>query len=104
MPNHTMTHLPLAEAAWPDHSRVCFHPGDDRLGNGGGNTTTKCFHVSSNGGSHPCFRPADDEPVAMGTGGSVSPCHHPSEDLAAGLHRTLTELEQQALATLSSRS
>lgn len=108
----------------------CHHASDnvggDRIRAAGGNTTTnfsrttddgtstKCFHASSyGGGSHPCFRPADDEPVAIGTGRSVSPCHHPSEpgehtgrpeDLAAGLHRTLTEFEQRHLAALSSRS
>jgi hypothetical protein len=79
-----------------DHSGVCFHPGDDRRDHSG---------VYS--------RPADDEPVAIGTGRPVSPCHHPSEpgdqtgrggDLAAGLHRTLTEFEQQHLTALSSRS
>jgi hypothetical protein len=49
----------------------------------------------------------DDEPVAIGVGQGVSPCHHPSEpgdDLANGLHRALTELERQHLAALSSRS
>jgi len=44
-----------------DHSGVCFHPGDDRRGDAG-----ICFHPG-------------DEPVAIGTGSSVSPCHHPSE-------------------------
>ena len=78
-----------------DHSGVCFHPGDDRRGDAG-----ICFHPG-------------DEPVAIGAGSSVSPCHHPSEpgdptgrtdDLVAGLHRTLTGFEQQHLAALSSRS
>ena len=103
-----------------DHSGVCFHPGDDRRDQSGvhfrpadDNTSTKSFNASSSDVSHPCFRPADDEPVAIGTGRPVSPCHHPSEpgdhtgrteNLAAGLHRTLTEFEQQHLAALSSRS
>jgi hypothetical protein len=87
-------------------STKCFRAADD-------GTSTKCFHASSYEARHPHFRPAADEPVAIRTGGSVSPCHHPSEpgdhtgrpeDLAAGLHRTLTEFEQQHLAALSSRS
>ena len=142
MSNPATSHFPPADDR-PDHPRICFHPGDDRRGNGGrcyhasdnvggdriraagGNTTTncfrpagdgtstKCFHASSYAAPHPCFRPADDEPVAIGTGRPVSPCHHPigpgdhagrPEDLAAGLHHTLTEFEQRHLAALSSRS
>jgi hypothetical protein len=106
-----------------DHSGGCFHPGDDRGDHSGG-----CFHPGDDGRGHSggCFHPGDDQrgdvricfhpddgPVAIGTGSPVSPCHHPSEpgdhtgrseDLAAGLHRTLTEFEQQHLAALSSRS
>jgi len=81
------------------------HPDDDRRDHSG--AYAQRFPASSIGGGHACFRPADDEPVAIGAGQGVSPCHHPSEPgdgLAAGLHRTLTEFEQQHLAVLSSRS
>jgi hypothetical protein len=107
MPNPATTHVGPADAARPGHSGACFHPGDDRRGNGAG-----CYHPSDHV-RNDRIRAADHEPVAIGTGQSVSPCHHPSEpgdhtgrgdDLAAGLHRTLTEFEQQHLAALSSRS
>jgi len=93
---------------------ICFHPGDARHDHSGG-----CFHPGDDGRGHSggCFHPGDDwrdhggdEPVAIGTGQSVSPCHHPSEpgddtgNLAAALHRTVTEFEQQHLAALSGRS
>ncbi|MEU4244735.1 hypothetical protein [Actinoplanes sp. NPDC026619] len=84
-----------------DHSGVCFHPDDDRRGNGG-----RCHHAADTPTTTSCFRPADDEPVAIGAGRPVNSCHHPSEpgDLAADLHRTLTDFEQEHLAALSSRS
>ena len=63
----------------------CFHPGDDR---------TPAAGVS------PCFHPDDDGVPSA----SVSPCFHPGDDdAAAGLHRSLTEIDERALAVLARR-
>jgi hypothetical protein len=102
--------------------RICFHPGDDLPGNGGG-----CFHPSEASSVSPCFRPDDDEPAASAAapGRPVSPCfrpddggvnscfhpgqppvnscRHAGDDLVSDLHLTLTGVEERHLAALAVR-
>jgi hypothetical protein len=69
----------------------CFHPIDDRL----------CFHPGD--GFPPdddrlCFHPGDPAAVAPRP---VNSGHHPADDLAAGLHLSLTGIDERHLAVLA---
>jgi hypothetical protein len=89
MPELTTTmHADPQEPAGP---RICFHPGDAWLAAAPGRPVSPCFH------------PGDDEPSGELDRG-VSPCFHPGDDdAAAGLHRSLTEIDERALAVLARR-
>ena len=58
--------------------------------------------ASTAGSVSPCFRP-EDNPDEM-RNGDVNACFHPDhDDLVAGLHLTLTGVEEQHLAALAVR-
>ena len=82
----------------------CFRPEDDpdEMRHRGGDVNA-CFHPDDDtyemrhrdGNVNACFRPDD---------GDVNSCFHPDQDdLVAGLHLTLTGVEEQHLAALAVR-
>jgi len=70
-------------------------------------TTTMHAHPQEPAGPRICFHPGDAWLAAAPAGEPgrpVSPCFHPGDDdPAAGLHRSLTEIDERALAVLARR-